>query len=207
LHIRGEFLVVEEWDIRRVAYQLNNKTNMAKSVLVEHPRQREYELYATPETAEQTETHWRFVVPVAGGAEETLVVQQRRLISRREQLQKQTYAGLQKYLQRGLMNQDVYEQVLALLRLWEQIGELKERQTGIEQERQQIYQAQHQIQGNMGALEKSGREGALRTRYVDQLEQQEEQLRTLNTEAQQNKDKIEQLQQQIADKLAAFKSE
>ena len=56
----------------------------------------------------------------------------------------------------------------------------------------------------MGALEKSGREGALRTRYVDQLEQHEEQLRSLGNEAQQNKEGIERVKQEIADKIAAL---
>jgi hypothetical protein len=49
----------------------------------------------------------------------------------------------------------------------------------LELDRQKIYRAQQQVQGNMGALSTSGKEGTLRARYVEQLEASENALQEL----------------------------
>src|SRR5690606_28591769 len=105
---------------------------------------------------------------------------------------------------RGLINRDVYEQVSKLLRLWEQIADNERRLQEVDQQRQKIYQAQQQIQGNMGALGTSGREGTLRTRYVDQLEAQEEQLQALSREENEKRAEIERLKAEIEKQVAAL---
>ena len=137
-------------------------------------------------------------------SETTLRVQTRALVSRREQLERQSLQQLQEYLRRGLINRDVYEQVSKLLRLWEQIADNERRLQEVDQQRQKIYQAQQQIQGNMGALGTSGREGTLRTRYVDQLEAQEEQLQALSREENEKRAEIERLKAEIEKQVAAL---
>ncbi len=204
LHVRGNILVIEEWDIRWRTYQINSSTNEPKKVLVEHPRQGRYDLFDTPKPAEQTDAHWRFEVEVPPRSETTLRVQTRALVSRREQLERQSLQQLQEYLRRGLINRDVYEQVSKLLRLWEQIADNERRLQEVDQQRQKIYQAQQQIQGNMGALGTSGREGTLRTRYVDQLEAQEEQLQALSREENEKRAEIERLKAEIEKQVAAL---
>jgi hypothetical protein len=205
LHIKGAYLHIEEWDIRWREYQLNNSTGQAMTVLLEHPRTAHYDLSETAEPKERTDEHLRFEVEVGTRAEAVLRVQQRRLLSRREELKKQSYRGLQRYLRQGLMDQDVYDRVADLLRLWEEITENENRLEEVDQERQQVYQAQQQIQGNMGALSTTGKEGALRARYVEQLEMSEDQLRSLAQQEAHRKDKIERLKQQIKAQIQALK--
>jgi len=197
LQVRGAYLLVEEWDVRWRTYQLNNSTEQELTVLVEHPRTARYELFDTPEPKERTDEHVRFEVAVPTRNEVELRVQERRLVRRREELRKQSYQGLQRYLRQGLLDRDVCDKVGELLGLWERISDNQERLKELAQARQKIFETQRQIQGNMGALSAAGKEGALRARYVEQLEAQEDRLGGLEQQESELQTEIERLKDEI----------
>jgi hypothetical protein len=201
LEIKGAYLHFEEWDTRWREYRLNNSTTQGMAVLVEHPRTADYDLFESPEPTERTDEHLRFAVEGAARGEARLVVRERRLVSRREELRKQSYAGLQRYLRQGLLDQKAYAYVAEVLALWEKIADSEKRLGEVEKERQKVYQAQQQIQGNMGALSTTGKEGALRARYVEQLEASEDRLKALASEEAGAKEEIERLKAQLEAKL------
>jgi hypothetical protein len=204
LQIKEAYLQIEEWDVRWREYQLNNGTDQGMTVLVEHPRTAHYELFDTPAPKEQTDEHLRFEVPVPPRGEVKLRVQERRLMSRREELLKQSYQGLQRYLQQGLLNREAYDRVSELLALGEKITDAEKRLQEADQERQKLYKSQQQIQGNMGALSTTGKEGALRTRYVEQLETSEDQIQALARQDAGLKTEIEQLKKEIEARIKAL---
>jgi hypothetical protein len=197
LSVRGAYLHFEEWHVRWREYRIRNKTGQAVEVLVEHPRTSHYDLFDTPPPAERTDEHLRFGVEVSQRDEASLRVQERRLTRRREELRRQSYKGLRRYLQRGLIQRDVHDQVANLLRLWERIADNEESLAQVGEEREEVYKAQEQIQGNMGALSHSGKEGAMRTRYVERLEATEEQLRDLAQRESALKADIERLKEEV----------
>ena len=204
MDVKGAYLQFEEWAVRWREYQLRNSTEQALTVLVEHPRTAHYELYDTPEPKERTGEHLRFKVDVPARAEAALRINERRLLRRREELHKQSYEGLQRYLQQGLLDREVYDQLAGLMALWEKIEEYEEQLEEAGEGREEIYEAQQQIQGNMGALSATGREGALRTRYVEQLEVTEEQLRTLERQESDLKAAIERAKNDVQERIAAL---
>ena len=201
LSISGAYLVVEEWEIRWREYQVNNSADRALTILIEHPRRPDYALFDTPDPAETSDEHLRFAVEVPAQGEQTLRVSVRRLVSRREQLERQSYAQLRQYLRRGLLDRRTHDRLQELLRLREQIREEKSRLQKLEQERQKLSEVQQQIRDNIGALSQSGREGSLRTRYVNRLAESEEGLQKLAREEKDIEAKImlleEELKQQI----------
>jgi hypothetical protein len=201
LRIEGVYLQFEEWDVRWREYQLNNSTNQNKSVLVECLRSPHYELFDTPDPLERTDEHWRFQLLLGADEERTLRVQERRLVRRREELLRQSYKGLQRYLRRGLIDRQTHDRIAELLKLQQQIANNERRLKKIEQQRQKIYVAQQQIQGNMNALSNTGKEGSLRARYVEQLEDSEQQLAALAREETQLEQEISRLQQEIEAEL------
>jgi hypothetical protein len=204
LDIKEAYLQIEEWAIRWREYQLRNSTEQAMTVLVEHPRTAHYDLYETPQPKERTGEHLRFEVDVPARGEDTLRVHERRLVSRREELHKQSYEGLQRYLQQGLLERDAYDQVTGLMALWEKIADDEKQLQQTDKERQKVYQAQQQIQGNMGALSATGKEGALRTRYVEQLEATEDQLRSFHQREAELRAAIESAKEEVKERIAAL---
>jgi len=201
LQFKGSYLLFEEWDIRWREYQISNSTAEERTTLVEHPRTSRYQLFDTPEPKERTDDYLRFEVQVAANDEATLKVQERRLLRRREEVQNQSFQDLARYLKQGFIDRSSYDQVSKLLKLWQQVREREERLEEIGTEREKIYKGQKQIQGNMEALSKTGKEGALRARYVDQLAASEKHLRALDSQEVEVKKEIERLKARIQDKL------
>ena len=199
--IKGVYLQFEEWEIRWCAYQLDNSTGKPIEVLVEHPRTTGYTRFATPEPEEQTDEQLRFAVTVPAHGEAMLKVQERRLQRRREKLLQQSYEGLRRYLEQGLLDQKTLDKLAKLLILWESIATYEDKLKACDQERQKIYAMQQQIQGNMGALAQVGKEGALRTRYVDQLASTEEDLKKLDKREADLKTEIERVKQEIEERI------
>jgi hypothetical protein len=204
LEIRGAYLHIEEWDVRWREYQLSNRTGEAITVLVEHPRTARYDLYDSTDPREHTDEHYRFEVEVPSRGETKLRVQERRLVGRREELKRQTYEGLQRYVQKGLMDRKIHDRVAELLGLWEKIADDEKEIKEVQAERAEIYKAQQQVQGNMGALSKTGKEGTLRARYVEQLEASEDRLKALVQSESDLRADIERLKEEIQARIQAL---
>ncbi len=202
LQISGAFLRIETWDIRYRQYRLTNEMSDAATVLVEHPRTTRYDLFDTPKPEERTDDEYRFEVEVPARGEYDFRVQERRLTHRREDLHKQSYRSLKRYLDTGLIDRRTHDQVTVLLRLWEQLEESKTLVGQLDEKRQKVYAEQQQIQGNLKALGSSQKETALRDRYVGQLESSETDLKALKQQENDTNLEIERLEQAIQDHLA-----
>jgi len=201
LIVEKAYFHFEDWDIRWREYRVTDRTGKGLTVLIEHPRTVHYSLFDTPEAKERTDEHMRFEVDVPARGEAALLVQERRLVRRREALRDQSFQGLQRYLQEGLLDRAAYDRVAEILGLIGRITENENKIAEADKERDKIYKAQQQIQGNMGALGATGKEGALRARYVAELETGQDRLQALAAEEAEVKKAIERLQGQLEDKL------
>jgi hypothetical protein len=101
-----------------------------------------------------------------------------------------------------LLNRETHAKLAELLGLWEQISEAEQALKEIDTRRKSIYAAQQQIQGNMGALAATGKEGALRARYVEQLEASEDDLREFAERELALQEKTERLKEQVREKIS-----
>jgi len=182
LRLTGALLHFEQWEILWRDYQVNNTTSRELSILVEHPRRPAYEVFDSPDFSEKTDQYLRFTIQAPAHGEATLRVKERRLVVRREELKRQSYEELKRFLSNGLLKREVYDKALVILRLWERMESKKTALTTLANERENIFKQQKQFQGNMGALGKEGKEGALRTRYVEELEASETRLTAIAAE-------------------------
>ncbi len=198
------YMYFDAWDIQRHTYQLSNSTDTPLTILVEHPRTARYEIFDTITPKECTDKVWRFEMTVSPQGETTLEVQERRLVHRKEEVRKQSHQALRRYMQQGLMERAAYDRVVKLLMLYDTIEDYEARLKALDAERAKVYEAQTQIQGNMSALSHAGKEGELRTHYVEQLEATEAQLRQLEQQEADLKTAIEQTKADIAARLKAL---
>ena len=205
ISLAGAYLLIEEWDIWERTYRADNSTGEAVDILIEHPRNANYKLFDTPDPAETTGEMWRFAVEAAPREETTFVVRQRYLVRRQEELIKQSYENLKQYLRQGLINQDAYEKVVSILRLREKLDGTKLRLAQVEQSRQRVYKAQEQIQGNMKALDREGKEGQMRESYLEKLSATETELASLASQEAQLEQERTQIEKQIEQQLEELK--
>ena len=204
LHISGQYLLIEEYDVRTRRYQVNNTTAKELAVLIEHPRNAQYDLVTPDSAQEQTADHLRFAVRAPAHGETALVVKEQRLLSRREEIRTQSPQALQEYVKQGLLGKQHYAQINELLDLWSRIAADEQRLAQIEQERQSIYKAQEQARGNMAALAAGGKEGELRASYVEKLRSSEQQLDALAGEETRLKAEIARLQADVNARLTTL---
>ena len=140
---------------------------------------------------------YRFAVAAPLRQETSLRVQTRYLRRRSEQIERQSYVNLQRFLRQGLIDRATHDLIATILGLLEKIGDHQKRLEAIKQERQKIYEAQKQIQGNMQALSNTGKEGQMRAQYVDRLEETEQNLQVLAQEEGQLEAEIKRLEKEI----------
>lgn len=197
LTIQGAYLQFEVWEIRWRSYQVTNTTAKPVAVLIEHPRTAHHELVDTVEPEERTDDAWRFAVEAPAQGEITLKVQERRLTYRREEIQRQSFDGLKRYLKQGLLKTRELDRLNQLLAMWEDLARHEAKLKEIAAEREKVYKAQEQIQGNMQALGQTGKEGALRSRYVQRLEESETELQALAQQEDETKAALTRIQEEI----------
>jgi hypothetical protein len=203
IHREG-YLLVHEWQVQSITYRILSQLSEPAEVVVEQREPVGYEPHETPPPAERAQGLARWSVACAPGAETLFVVRHRRLVSRREQVRGVRAAQLQEYMRRRFLDEAALRGLEGVLAIYGEIEARQQRQRQIEQERQQIYKRQQQTQGSLGPLARDGEEGRLRGRYVQQLNELENQLNVLAAEEQRLAAEIARLEQQAAERIAAL---
>jgi hypothetical protein len=182
ISLQNQFLLFEEYRWQKVTYEIQNNNRDGLELLIEHLRDSEATL--EPESGEPVETtasFYRFKVEVPAGpnGQATHTVSERRLVYRHEQVRKLTYDNLSKYLQNQWLDRALAGSLREFLNMQAQLQALQQQRAGIDQERNRLAAIQEQARKNMSGLRESGDEGALRARYVKQLNESEDQLAAL----------------------------
>jgi len=207
ISVRGEYLLIQEYDLRHTSYHLTSTLAEPVDVVIEHTPLDGYELTDTPEPVEQSAGFVRWSVTCAPHTRTIFAVHERRLQSRRELVKNLNGRQLQNYLQSRVLDAATVHALEEVLQRYHQIDTLRQRIQAGTNENKSIYQRQEQIRGNLNSLGREGEEGALRKRYVDELNRLEDQLLALSTEEQRLKQQIAGLEEEIKTKLAGLTTE
>ena len=178
--IRRGVLITARREKGETNYTLTNKTDKARTVLVEHPFNADYKLIAPAAFDERTKNLYRFAVPVAANQTAKLKVVVERPIFSSAELINYDVNTLAVFAQRKDISPKLraaLEEVVAKRRT---ISDLKSQAAQRDGEIASINTDQERIRKNMEALDKAS---ALYKRYVAQLDGQETRLQTLRTES------------------------
>jgi hypothetical protein len=182
VRIREGYLMMQEWDISTAKYELRNRNKEDARVLVEHPLVSGYEPFDTSEPVARTAEHYRYAVDVPAGQTATLLVRQRRQMSRREEFENIRYDHLAQWLRGKALDEPTYRRLREILALLEEIKQREQETEKNAAARQKVLDQQKTIQGNLAALKETGEEGELRRRYTRTLQEQEDRLAALDRE-------------------------
>lgn len=195
--IKDGMLLIQEWDTRTTIYRIRNRNADAAKVVLEHPRIAGYQRYDTPDPAEETETFDRHVAPVPARGSASFTARQRRLIYRREEIRNQNLAQLAAWLRDKALDQALHDRLRQILALYDRIAEHEKAIAKNEAARQEIFEQQKVIQGNLAALKEGGEEGQLRGRYARTLQELEDRLGELKRDDERLKAAIEETKREI----------
>ena len=176
LNIEDEFVRVEAYLEETTSYRIQNTTLDPQTVTVEAPLRAEYELFNMPDSDVETlkERRWRVNVPAK--ARTTFIRRERKLLYQMVRLETLDYRQLNAWFQDKLLADVLYDELRGLLDHLAKIEAAKQECVALEAERGAIYAEQEQLRANLGALQPTGQEAALRNRILGQLEATQDRL-------------------------------
>lgn len=201
LRLQDGDLFLDEYQLRFRRYTITSTLADPCTVIIEHPRTEDTELVDTPPPLAEAGklARWQVAVPAAGKAE--LVVCERRLLSRRQEIRSLTGEQLQELLRNKVLNEATFQRLAGILNLFRQISAAERTIAERERERQRIFERQQRLQQQLAPLRSDGEEGALRQRYVATLAQLEDQIEQIDAAIAEQQALIQTLKERIERRL------
>jgi hypothetical protein len=177
LSFGGAYLVYEEYNVWQIEHRIENTTADDRVITIEVARHDpEYELFDTPSPDIQTNTECRWRINVPARSRAGFVLRMRRRTRRQEQLRGLRYEQLQRFLEQRWLDQATFDLLDGMLGQLRSIEEMQRELEKIASEREQLYKQQEQLRENLGALQPTGKEAALRDRLLGKLEESQNKL-------------------------------
>jgi hypothetical protein len=182
VRLRDDYLLFEEYELRSTGYHIVSALHKDAEVTIEHELLSGYTLADTPEPQEMSAGFARWPVVCLGGSLTRFAVTERRLVVRREHVRTLNGERLRELRKQGLLDAATGQKLGEVLQRYYEIDGLQRSIKQQDKQREALYAQQRQTQGNLTPLGREGDEGALRQRYVAQLNQIEDRLNALAAE-------------------------
>jgi len=196
--IHNEYLLLEEYALRERIYTLENTLEKAVVVTLEESVNSQYTLFESEKPFEQNAEFIRWKVSVGPRSSAIFTVQDRTLNRRFESVRSLNGEALSRYLEDRLLSDALAEGLAQVLEKYRRLDALEGQGQKLEAEREKVYRAQKQIQGNLAPLGQGGEEGKLRSRLVRDLEKHENRLGQLEEMEQTRTAEVAALEGEIA---------
>jgi hypothetical protein len=157
-------------------YNIKNRDQKSKLVLIEHPFRAEWQLITPSTPAERTRDAYRLAVTVDAGQGAQLKVREERPIEETIVLTDAGIDVIAYYLHATRVSAPVREALKKVVALRERLDQTRQQRLRLEERLQEIAQEQERLRQNMGQL---GQKSELYSRYVRKLDQQETELEAL----------------------------
>lgn len=111
-------------------------------------------------------------------------------------------AAVARYFEERFLDRATFEALGSVLAMWDQARELDEKREALEREQKSAHSRQKKVVEQLGVLKDAGEEGALRLRFVRELEQEQDRLNTFEQEIRRLRDAAHALRRSAQDALA-----
>jgi DNA repair exonuclease SbcCD ATPase subunit len=196
--IRKGTLLATRKAIEAKAYNVKNRDQKKKLVIVEHPFRSDWSLVEPSQPTERTRDLYRFVVAVESGKGARLHVREEKQLQQSVRLMDSGPDQIAFYSQAKEVNPKVREALQKVMALRDRIGQTATRRDRLEQRVKEISAEQTRLRENMARLASNSE---LYNRYVGKLDQQETELEKLTKEIQALRQTEDQQKRELNDYL------
>jgi hypothetical protein len=182
--IHDKVMRTHRQQIRQTTYTLNNKSEAEHIVYLEHPRERDWELFDTATPREITDNYWRFRFALPAKQVTTFVVHQRFLSHWDHSLIDIADNQLGVWLEQRYFDKATADALRQIMEVRKQAAQAEHRIAELQKERAKIHEEQKRIRENLQALGDRSSEKELRERFVRTLNTQEDRLMQIEQETQ-----------------------
>jgi hypothetical protein len=200
--INGEFRLHYK-QMKTTVYTLNNLTDGAKTVYIEHPydKDEKWQLVKTDKPVETTEEYHRFKVGVAPKATTQFSVSEELPDSHTYLLTNITTNDIQVFVKSNHLTQEMKQSLEGVAELKSQIASISREIAVKQSEINSITKDQERMRENLRALGKTEEEKQLVQRYVGKIAQGEDQLERLRQEEKKLQEEKNNLQRQLDERV------
>lgn len=201
---KGDYLVHDQWETRQTVYRIDNRNTYPIVLVIEQRILSGYELFETMEPMEQTTEFQRWKLAIAPRQQSKFRVQQRRKISRHEQILNLDYQTLQAYLHNKFIDDSLFQSLRDILELHRQIAQTQQKIQKFAKKRDRLSDEQEGIAKKLQPLKNSGSENDLREKLaakMSHLEDERDRLQASIVAQEQTQDSLKQQLQQLLQAL------
>jgi hypothetical protein len=184
--------------LRRQSYTIKNSGSRSKTVLVEHPIDRRWELRLPQEPTEETRDMYRFAVEAKPGDQMELKIEEEQTVRQTVALDSAPDETIRLYLSAQTVSESVKKALREVVRRKAEIAELARQKEQVEAEIATIGDEQQRIRGNMQAIAQNS---DLYNRYVTKFTEQEDRVEELRDEQRALQQRLNAAQQALGEYL------
>jgi hypothetical protein len=203
IRVAREFLAEEQR--REEHHELTAESDHPEPVDVVFEIARQHGRSLDPDHAqpfEETQSWRRFRVTVPPRGKAALQAVERWHDARRVEYKDLTATGLTAWLEGRMLDRMTFDALSEVLAAWNEASQLDARRTRVEKEQQEAYTKQTKLGEQLAVLKESGPEGALRLRYVKELEAEQDKVNACEKEIRALRDDAERARKRAAERLA-----
>jgi hypothetical protein len=179
---------------RTNSYTVKNSGDAAKTVLVEHPVDLQWELRAPKVPTEKTRDVYRFAVSAEPGKPADLKIEEQNTFRQAIAVSNLNDEAIAFYLSAKVVPEPVKEALREVMRRKAELAELNRQKQQVEQEVATIGEEQARIRQNMESI---GQNTDLYNRYVTKFTEQEDRIESLRQDARELERQIAQSQRSL----------
>ena len=172
----GKYAETYQFSIQQTKYQIKNKLNEEKTVIIEHPKVYQYDLYDTRKPNNETENYYRYELKIPPRKTEVFDIKLRRIEQHSLYLNQIAKEDILKWFELKLISPENRDFLLKIYDLELQKREVDDQINKFQQDIQAIVTDQERLRENLKSLGDSQSESRLKEKYVKKLEEQEEAL-------------------------------
>jgi hypothetical protein len=183
---------------RTNSYTVKNSGDTAKTVLVEHPVDLQWELRVPKEPTEKTRDVYRFAVSAEAGKPAEIKIEEQNTFRQAVAVSNLNDEAIHFYLSAKVVPEPVKEALREVMRRKAELAELNRQKQQVEQEVATIGEEQARIRQNMESI---GHNTDLYNRYVTKFTEQEDRIESLRQDARELERQIAQSQRSLDEYL------
>ncbi|MDQ7821734.1 MAG: hypothetical protein RDV48_02955 [Candidatus Eremiobacteraeota bacterium] len=207
VNIAGGVMNTHYYRKREKIYKIKYKSAEAVKLIIEHPREVDWELVDTPAPIETTQSFYRFLMDLPAAGEYTFPVKDKRIFWTTYNLMNLSNDAIMYFLSQKFYDSDTAEEIQRLNGLQIKKQDM-EREIALRRaELQSIFNDQERLRNNIQSLSSSREETALRERLIGKMTEQENLIETLERTIKSLQEDIEKAQKEINQFLVTLQRE
>lgn len=189
----------------RKTYTLQNQTEHARIVYIEHPVRQGWQLSDdTPKPDITTQRFYRYKVELPAYEKKEITISEQQSLMENYALTNLSRADLELFLSRRYINADIKQRLEKLIDLRGQISQIDARLQGFRTEEAKINDDQKRLRDNIETLSKTPEAKTLIARYIAKANDQETRLEAIETERKTLEAEKQRLEAELAAAIRAF---